>query len=145
MKWDLTDLAYPQIDIHQDHIEGLSKWVNKIAQLASEHGGEWNVLVGDLWPNEPDSRLIGHVQMSNVAVGYDTGFRVCAYLENGGIVGDSGDDLPLIREWLTEAVAASETNSILNKLADENEFRIQLTKWGEGDLEGDSAIAFRKT
>ncbi len=144
MEWDLSDKDYPQIEIRQDHVNGLSAWLEKIAELALIYGGEWNVLVTDLWPNDSRSRLIGHVQMKNVAIGYDTGYRVCANLENGGIVGDSGDDIPLIRKWLKSAVAEEKTSSKLGKLAQKNPFEIRLSSWGEGKISSAVEIRFQQ-
>ncbi|WP_299948022.1 hypothetical protein [uncultured Microbulbifer sp.] len=91
MNWELSNVDYPQIDIKQNHVEGLSMWIEKIAELALTYGGVWSTMVVDLWPNDNYSRLIGHVHMKDVAIGYDTGFRVCVYLENGGTKGDSGN------------------------------------------------------
>jgi len=134
MDWDLSDIHYPQLEIKQNHVDGLSAWLEKIAELAVDYDGEWNVLIADLWPNDNRSRLIGHVQMKNVEIGYDTGYRVCAYLENGGIDGESGDDIPLVKEWLTSALAIERTNSKLRKLAQKNPFEIRLSIWGEGEI-----------
>lgn len=142
MNWDLSGKDYPQIEIKKNHCDGLSAWLEKIAELAESYGGEWNVLVADLWPNENMSRLIGHVQMNNVDIGYDTGFRVCAYLENGGIEGDAGDDIPLIRAWLKSAVAMQKTNNKLTDLAQKNPFEIRLSSWGEGEISDAIAIEF---
>jgi hypothetical protein len=144
MKWDLTDVSYPQIDLMADHVDGLSLWIEKIAEMAVEYGGEWNTLVADLWPNDNYSRLIGHVQMNDVEIGYDTGFRVCAYLKNGGIKGDSGDDMPLIKDWLTSSVEKLATKTVLNRLFDTNEFDIRLSCWGDGDLGDAIRIEFYK-
>lgn len=143
MKWDLTDKDYPEIDIKQDHVHGLSLWIGKIAELALVYGGDWNTLVADLWPTGNYSRLVGQVQMKNLAIGYDTGFKVCAYLENVGIVGDSGDDIPLITKWLNAAVANDSTNIVLSNLTQQNPFEIRLSSWGEGDLNDAIKIEFQ--
>ncbi len=134
MKWDLTEDNYPDIELKKNHIIGLSIWLEKIMELTSVYGGEWDTLVADLWPNDNYSRLIGHVQMKNVVIGYDTGFRVTAYLENGGIEGDTGDDISLIKKWLKSAVSHEKTYNKLVKLSKENTFEIRLTSWGEGDI-----------
>jgi len=134
MEWNTQEDDYPQIDINDDHIAGLSLWLEKIAELTHIYDGEWNVLIADLWPNDNYSRLIGHVQMANVAIGYDTGFRVCAYLKNDGIVGDSGDDRPLIRQWLKVAAANTKTKAILTELNQSNPFEIRLSEHGSGPI-----------
>ncbi|MFS1525430.1 hypothetical protein ACL7TT_15175 [Microbulbifer sp. 2304DJ12-6] len=72
--------------------------------------------------------------MKDVAIGYDTGFRVCTYLENGGIKGDSGNNMPLINKWLNIAVASERANIKLNNLAQKNLFEICLSNCGEGEL-----------
>lgn len=134
MNWDLSLEDYPQIYLHEAHIDGLSSWIEKILELTSIFPGSWNVLVADLWPNQEMSRLIGHVQMNDVAIGRDTGFRVCAYLENDGIEGDEGDDIPLINQWLSNAVLKESTNVKLQSNAKSNPFEIRLTCWGEGEI-----------
>jgi len=87
MTWDYSDDHYPQIRLNDFHVAGLAKWLEKIADLAPHYEGAWNVMIADIWPNDNYSRLIGHVQMDDVSVGYDTGYRVCAYLSGGGIAG----------------------------------------------------------
>lgn len=72
MKWNLSETDYPQIDIAVQHIGGLAAWFEKILDLAPNYTSPWNVLIADLWPNGDMSRLIGHVQMDDVSVGYDT-------------------------------------------------------------------------
>lgn len=142
MTWDYSDEHYPQIDIKHDHIAGLSLWLEKIAELSSQYKGEWNVLIADMWPNDPMTRLIGHVQMRDVAVGYDTGYRVCAYLSGGGIIGYKGDDKPLIEKWLTAAANAPKTRILLKTLAEKNTFDIRLTDHGEGKIDDAIKIEF---
>ena len=145
MTWKLTDAHYPQIDIHSDHAAGIGTWLEKITELAPQYEAAWNVLIADLWPNEGMSRLIGHVQMNDVAVGYDTGYRVCAYLENGGIVGHrvhNGDDIPLIQKWLSEAVKHPKTKTALSALSQTNPFEIRLTLCGYSPIDEGIKIAF---
>lgn len=142
MTWDYSDEHYPQIDIKDNHVAGLSLWLEKIAELTSHYKGDWNVLVADLWPNDKMSRLIGHVQMRDVAVGYDTGYRVCAYLEKGGIIGYKGDDKPLIQKWLTAAAATPKTQDVLKTLAKTHPFDIRLTEHGEGKIDDAIKVDF---
>ena len=111
-------------------------------ELALIYDGEWDTLVADLWPNDNYSRLIGHVQIKNEAIGCDTGFRVTAYLENDGIEGDSGDDIPLIKKWLKSAVLHEETQNKLAKRFKENTFEIRLSSWGEGNINDAIKIEF---
>ncbi len=94
------------------------------------------------WPNEGMDRLIGHVQMNDVAVGYDTGYRVCAYIENGGIIGYKGDDRPLMKTWLEAAVQTEKTRSVLKTLAKTNPFEIRLTSYGENPISEAIKIKF---
>ena len=142
MNWDLSEEDYPQIEIHENHIDGLSSWIEKILDLTSKFPGSWNVLVADLWPNQEMSRLIGHVQMSGLAIGYDTGFRVCAYLENDGIEGDEGDDIPLVNQWLLSAVSKESIHAQLKGIAMSNPFEIRLTCCGEGEVKDGIQIKF---
>lgn len=142
MTWDTSDEHYPQIDINDDHVAGLSLWLEKIAEMSSHYKGEWNVLIADMWPNDRMTRLIGHVQMRDVSVGYDTGYRVCAYLEGGGIIGYKGDDTPLIEKWLTAAAATPKTRGLLKALAENNAFDIRLTDHGEGKIDEAIKIDF---
>lgn len=144
MKWDLSESDYPQIDIAQDHVLGLSMWLEIILDMTTtEHSVRpWNVLVADIWPNDPFTRLIGHVQMNDVSIGYDTGFRVCAYLTGGGIEGYLGDDTPRIKQWLSEAVASASLKSRLQTTAKDNTFDIRLSFEGGGDLRSISQIKF---
>ena len=142
MTWNLLDAQYPQISINDNHVAELAKWLEKIAELAPQYKGEWNVMIGDIWPNDNMSRLIGHVQMNDVAVGYDTGYRVCAYLHGGGIVGNSGNDRPLIKKWLTEAAANTQTNKTLKALASTNPFEIRVTMWGDNPISDAPKVGF---
>ncbi len=147
MTFDLTEPDYPQITIKDDHVLGISMWVEKMIEMtdSSHSKGEWNVMVADIWPNDKYSRLIGLVQMSNVAVGYDTGFRVCAYLSNGGIVGDSGDDMPLIKSWLNTAIATPRVQAALTKRSGPRPFEIRLTENGRGPINQATQIIFEDT
>lgn len=142
MTWDESDLHYPQIKIDNNHVEGLSKWLEKIATMAPAYEGDWNVLIADIWPNDNYSRLIGHVQMSDVAIGYDTGYRVCAYLSQGGIVGDYGDDTDLIKQWLQDAASNPQTNKALSTLNQSNAFDIRLTSCGYGAIKSAPKVSF---
>ena len=142
MTWNLSEEDYPQIKIHEHHVLALSSWIEKILELTSVFPGAWNVLVADLWPNNGRSRLIGHVQMNDVAIGYDTGFRVCAYLEDNGIKGDEGDDIPLVKQWLSDAVLQEQTKIKLQSITKSNKFEIRLTCWGEGKIKDGIQIKF---
>ena len=130
MNWDLTEQNYPQIEINENHVAGLSAWLTKIIELIPEYEGDWNVIVADLWPNEGMSRLIGHVQMNDVATGYDTGYRVCAYLKNGGILGYDGDDTQLIKNWLELSAKEPSTATLLKDLSVKNNYEIRLVEEG---------------
>lgn len=146
MNWDISEADYPQIKIGADHVIGLSSWLLKIIEMTTtEHSsGPWNVIVCDIWPNDRMSRLIGHVQMNDVRIGYDTGFRVCAYLTGGGIQGDvdDKDDIPCIKNWLEAATARPEVKAKLQAAAEANPFDIRLSSWGDGDLRQITKIAF---
>jgi len=71
--------------------------------------------------------------MSDVPFGRDIGFRVCANLENAGIEGDSGDDIPLVNEWLKRAVLIESTQQKLQAQSKIQPFDICLTYWGEDE------------
>ena len=88
------------------------------------------------------NRLIGHVQMNDVALGYDTGFRVCAYLRNGGIVGEAGDDTELIKNWLESSVKEKSTAQALKLISTEKRFEIRLSWQGYSDIEEAEKIAY---
>ncbi len=49
MTWDLSDAHYLQIDIHSNHAAGIGTWLEKIAELAPQYEGAWNVLIADLF------------------------------------------------------------------------------------------------
>lgn len=134
MIWDLSESDYPQIKIDADPVQALALWVEKIIDMAPDYDAPWTVLVADLWPNYGESRLIGHVQMDDVAVGYDTGYRVCAYLHGGGLEFDEGDDRPVIAAWLRAAVAQPALQQKLRRVAADNPFEIRLTHWGENPI-----------
>ena len=134
MTWNLSESNYPQIDIAAEPVAGLALWLEKILDLAPAYDGPWNVLIADLWPNGDQSRLIGHVQMDDVAVGYDIGYRVCAYMTDAEMVYDSGDDRALMTRWLTAAVATPAVQAKIKAIAAENPFQIRLTHWGENPI-----------
>lgn len=142
MKWNTLDPGYPDIDIHDNHVAGLEIWLEKIVEYSLIYKGDWNVLVADLWPNSDQPRLIGLVQMDDMAIGYDIGFRVIANLENGGLQLDSQDDRPIIGKWLTEAVAREDAQKALRHLHSINPFKIHLTVWGEGKINDAPEIKF---
>ncbi len=141
MTWDYSDDHYPQIRFSDNHVAGIAKWLEKIVELAPQYKGAWNVMIADIWPNDNYSRLIGHVQMDDVSVGYDTGYRVCAYLSGGGIVGDSGDDSPLIMDWLNQAVKTPNTQKTLETLNRTHPFDIRLTICGDNPISAAPKIA----
>lgn len=142
MKWNLSEADYPQIDIAVQHIGGLAAWFEKILDLAPNYTAPWNVLIADLWPNGDMSRLIGHVQMDDVSVGYDTGYRVCAYLTGDRMVYDSGDDRDLVNQWLNAAVATPQLQTKLRSVCATNPFHIRLIHWGENPISEAIEIAF---
>jgi len=142
MTWDYSDDHYPQIRLNDFHVAGLAKWLEKIADLAPHYEGAWNVLICDIWPNDRMSRLIGHVQMDDVAIGYDTGFRVCAYVKDGGIEGDEGNDLPRFEDWLTAAAKTDKTQKLLRVLNKKNPFEIRLTEYGSNPISKWPVIKF---
>lgn len=139
---------YPEITINQKHIAGLAEWLMKIMQKSAPTGGTdepWNALIADLWPNDGMGRLIGHVQMNDVAIGYDTGFRVCAYVSGGGIVGGNQDekaDIPLFQSWLEAAVKSEPLRPRLRRRAEDNPFKIRLTFEGMGAVDNAIEIVF---
>ena len=141
-------LNYPEITINQKQIAGLAEWLMKIIEKSTPTGDAdeaWNALIADLWPNDGMCRLIGHVQMNDVAIGYDTGFRVCAYLSGGGIVGGNNDekaDIPLIQSWLEAAVKSEPLRSRLGRRAGQNPFKIRLTFEGVGAVDNAIEIKF---
>lgn len=143
------DCNYPEITVSQDHVAGLAEWFMKILEKSEPTGAgdePWNALVADIWPNDRCCRLIGHVQMEDEAIGNDTGFRVCAYLSGGGIVGGNEDDeadIPLINSWLNAAAASEPLRSRLSQRADQNPFKIRLSLEGIGPLEETIDIKFR--
>ena len=130
MEWDLSDEHFPDIEIKENHIYALSKWIEKILEMSKNYDGEWNVLIADEWPNEPYTRLIANLQKKEEAVGNDIGYRVIAYLENGGIKCDH-DNRPLIKKWLEEAVKLEDTKNILDAMNQENPFEIRLTIYAD--------------
>ena len=143
------DSDYPEITVSQDHVAGLAEWLMKILEKSepTEVDDEpWNALVADIWPNDQCCRLIGHVQMEDRSIGWDTGFRVCAYLSGGGIVGGNEDDeadIPLINSWLNAAAASEPLRSRLSQRAAQNPFKIRLSLEGIGPLEEAIEIKFR--
>ncbi len=128
---------------HADHVAGLSLWVSKILEMTDHYDKPWNVLIADLWPNYGRSRLIGHVQMDDVAVGYDIGYRVCAYLQSPSMAYENGDDLPLMTQWLTAAVARPELQAQLRAAAARNPFHMRLTHWGQNPISAAIEIPFQ--
>lgn len=145
MTWNTHDADYPEITIKNDHVTGVSLWLEKIAELAPQYTGAWNVMIADIWPNDKHVRLIGHVQMDDVAVGYDTGYRVCAYLHGCGIMGDTdetGCDTDLVMEWLHAAAASTLTNVVLSDLRSSKPFVIRLTSYGDGPISKLPMITF---
>ena len=144
MDWKLTEPDYPQIDIEADHVLGVSMWLEKMIDMTGSEfsKGDWNVMIADIWPNDNYSRLIGLVQMNEGRIGYDTGYRVCAYISKGGIVGDSGDDAPLIKAWLNEAVKSDRVKAALERRTSRHRFEIRLSSWGEGPINGLTQILF---
>lgn len=147
MQWDLSELDYPQITINSDHAFGNSMWLAKVIEMTdtAQSKGPWDVLICDIWPNDAYSRLIGHVQMSDVSVGYDTGFRVCAYISKGGIIGDTDggkSDTNLIKTWLDAAAQSDLVKAALTNRQTHHAFEIHLTSWGDGPIDKTPKITF---
>lgn len=132
----MTEADYPQITIKTDPIAGLTVWLEKILDCSKTDlsKGPWNVVIADLWPNDGMSRLIGHVQMDDVSVGYDTGYRVCSYVSDARMEYYEGDDLPLFKSWLEEAVKTPALQDKLHAVAEANSFEIRLTHYGENPI-----------
>ena len=140
---DGNDGSYYIGEVTSDFAPALAQWLVAIAQKALERGGEWNVLVADLWPNDVDfCRLIGHVQMDDVAVGYDTGFRICASLLDWKKAGVKADSLPQVEAWLKEAVQMPSTRDALRNACVQNPFELRVTSYGEGDIREAISIDF---
>ena len=140
---DTSDGSYFMGDIRSDYAAGLAQWLAVVAQTALNRGGNWNVLVADLWPNDTNyCRLIGHVQMDDVAVGYDTGFRYSAELHDWDKAGVSADSLPQIEKWLKAAVQQPTTLTALRTANEQNPFDLRLTIYGEGDIRDAIKIDF---
>ena len=154
MDWDYSMENYPQIYVRENHVAGLSMWLEKILDETIERYGEWNVLIAELWPYGTGTRVIGFVQMKDDPIGCDIGFRVCAYLENCGIVGNTTRDVTMAEELLSKAAAALKTKKIISELNKENPFDIKVTMMGrnhdtanlsdnrnnESDIMEDSAV-----
>lgn len=83
-RWDLSEPeTYPIIEIDAKTprriTAALSQWWAKIAELAGR-SEMFDTMVGDIWLDS--GRIIGHVQMRDAPVGYDTGFRVAAHVRH---------------------------------------------------------------
>lgn len=140
---DGNDGSYYIGNVTSDYATALAQWLVAISQKALERGGDWNVLVADLWPNDVDyCRLIGHVQMDDVAVGYDTGFRICASLLDWDKAGVKADTLPQIEAWLKEAVQVLSTRDALRAAHAQNPFELRVTMYGDGDIRKSIKIDF---
>ena len=154
MDWDYSMENYPQLYVRENHVAGLSMWLEKILDETIERCGEWNVLIAELWPYGTGTRVIGFVQLKDDPIGCDIGFRVCAYLENCGIVGNTARDVTMAEELLSKAAAALKTKKIISELNKENPFDIKVTMMGrnhdtanlsdnrnnESDIMEDSAV-----
>lgn len=130
-------------DLKTDYANGLAQWLVVIIQTAISRGGEWNALIADLWPNcENYCRLIGHVQMDDVSVGYDTGFRYSAELIDWDKAGVKADSLPQIEAWLQQAVQVPATRDALRKAHAQNPFELRVTTYGAGKIKEAIRIDF---
>lgn len=136
MEWNLSEKDYPIVKISESYKEGLSEWLARILELAQEHGGKWNVLIADLWPNEGHSRLIGHVQKKEDDLGLDTGYRVCARLSGESIGGEESyeADFDFLESILLESIDMSPAKEIIDTVNSVNPFEIRLSTYGEGPI-----------
>ena len=140
--WDLKAPHNPHLWFTGHPTLGLSAWLEKIVEMTSKYDGPWNVLIADLWPNDEASRLIGHVQMDNVSVGYDTGYRVVVHLSDESMSHNQGDDRTIIEKWLREAVQIPQTQAMLRAKFKQNPFQIRLTHWGYNPIIEATQIRF---
>lgn len=125
----------------------LAHWFAKIVEftrMPKYNGPSWNVLVADLWLDS--GRIIGHVQQDDVAVGYDTGFRVCADFSRLGklAAGNDADDSErhVASGWLREAVTLEPARSALAARTNEVPFYIAITAYGQGEITEAERISF---
>ena len=151
MAWNHDTPSYPILTIEGTNEEavrqGLAEWWAEIARRAAETEGEWDAMVGDAWVDS--GRIIGHVQRRDQAVGFDTGFRVCANLPTVDAEIARADTLEDIDEaaevhdslgarifaWATEARALEPAASALRALNAAHPFSLHLTAHGKGPLE----------
>ncbi|MCP4133602.1 MAG: hypothetical protein GY754_21725 [bacterium] len=61
----------------------MEAWWEKMCELA-KGVEDWDTIVADIWVET--GRIIGHVQRSEDAIGYDRGFRVCVMFRYAGNV-----------------------------------------------------------
>ena len=140
-RWDLSDPeTYPIIDVLATTPRGitssLAHWWAKIAELAA--GSEmWNTVVGDIWLDS--GRIIGHVQMRDVAVGYDTGFRVAAHV---GHIADElfradfsdrswSDMTVLLTRCALDALELEPARSAMATLRESRPFEVEIASFGQ--------------
>ena len=138
--WELGDPAYPIMRVRgaedAEIILALAHWWAKIAELAPR-SDNWDVMVGDIWLDS--GRIIGHVQMGNVAVGYDTGFRVAAQIKPivDGLVHYNYKSSyweamkKLLIRCAESAVELEPARSALEALATKHPFEIAITDHGQ--------------
>lgn len=139
-RWELSDPGYPIIAINATDEVGitaaLAQWWAKIAELAA--GSEmWDTMVGDIWLDS--GRIIGHVQMRDVAVGYDTGFRVAAHVDHiaDSLARNDYSDTTwsamttLLIGCAESAVGLEPARSTLTGLHKRHEFEMAITSHGQ--------------
>lgn len=140
-RWDLAEPdTYPIIEVQATTprriTAALAHWWAKIAELAGA-SEMWDTMVGDIWLDS--GRLIGHVQMRDVAVGYDTGFRVAAHIDHVAQRlhrADYSDRswssmTDLLTRCATEAAELEPARSALASLRQKRDFAIAITRFGQ--------------
>lgn len=140
-RWDLSEPeTYPMIMIPTSTPDQLSAalahWWAKIAELAMR-SEMFDTMVGDIWLDS--GRIIGHVQMRDVAVGYDTGFRVAAHLEGvvtkldeSGFSNRSWDEASeTITRCALDATALEPARTALATLREKQPFDVEITSYGQ--------------
>lgn len=130
MQWTQNSNYQFISSIEDDHATGIAQWLEKIIELAPSHDDEWNVLVADLRSNGSSSILDGYLMWSDYAVGNSTGFNVLVELCNGGILGDQGSDIALVKQWLVKATTSESINNKLCSIAKIRPLQIRLLDSG---------------
>lgn len=138
--WDLGDERYPIIDVKGTDASqitaALARWWTKIAELAVR-SDNWDTMVGDIWLDS--GRIIGHVQMRDVAVGYDTGFRVAAHVDHitTSLAADNYDSktweamTALLVQCAEAATELEPARSALAAVDARHPFKLEITSHGQ--------------